>query len=170
MPLLLIFIVIPMVELALIIKVGAWLGAFWTICIIILTAVIGVRLLKLQGINTLMKAGQRMQSGQLPAVELAEGFLLALAGALLLTPGFVTDGIGFSLLIPLVRQRLVHRVLAFIKPRMMAKTGFQSGFHSSFKPGFGARPDAAEPHHSQAGEKQTIEGEFSRDDDGGNKK
>ena len=103
MPLLFIFILVPMIELAVLIKVGSHIGVLWTLALIFLTAIIGVTLLRAQGLATLMRAGQRLQEGQLPAQELAEGFLLALAGALLITPGFVTDAIGFTLLLPGVR-------------------------------------------------------------------
>ncbi|MEC8523524.1 MAG: FxsA family protein, partial [Pseudomonadota bacterium] len=100
MPLLIIFILVPMAELAVLIKVGSAIGVLWTLALIFLTAIIGVHLLRQQGLATLMKANERMQQGALPAQELAEGFLLALAGALLLTPGFLTDAFGFSLLMP----------------------------------------------------------------------
>ncbi|MDF1763825.1 MAG: FxsA family protein, partial [Oleibacter sp.] len=106
LPLLLIFIVIPMIELVLLIKVGSTIGILPTLGLILLTAFIGVNLLRRQGMATLMRARQNMEQGKLPAQELAEGFLLALAGALLLTPGFVTDAIGFTLLVPSMRKRL----------------------------------------------------------------
>ena len=98
MPLLIIFIIIPLIELAVILKVNSFIGIGWTLGLILITAFVGVRLLRQQGISTLLRANQKMQQGQMPAQEMAEGFLLALAGALLLTPGFVTDAAGFILL------------------------------------------------------------------------
>jgi len=71
-----------------------------TIGLVMLTAVVGVALLKRQGIATLTRGVQRAQQGQMPATEMAEGILLAVAGALLITPGFVTDFVGFTLLFP----------------------------------------------------------------------
>ncbi len=159
MPLLVIFIIIPLIELAVILKVNSFIGIGWTLGLIIITAFVGIRLLRQQGLSTLLRANQKMQQGQMPAQELAEGFLLALAGALLLTPGFVTDAVGFTLLVPATRKALVHKVIAFIAPRMMAGGNFQSG---SFNPD-GQFKDV----HSQSAnpqEKITIEGEYTKDD------
>ena len=159
MPLLIIFIIIPLIELAVILKVNSFIGIGWTLGLIVITAFVGVKLLRQQGISTLLRANQKMQQGQIPAQELAEGFLLALAGALLLTPGFVTDAFGFILLVPATRKVLVHKVIAFITPRMMTSSGFQSstGFEEgSFK----------DVHSTTAREpdKITIEGEYTKDD------
>ena len=94
------------------IEVGAGIGAWPTIGLVTLTAVIGVALLKRQGLATLTRAGTRLAAGEWPAREVAEGLLLAIAGALLVTPGFVTDAIGFSLLAPVVRARLAKQLVA----------------------------------------------------------
>lgn len=160
MPLLVLFIIIPIIELAVILKVGSYVGVFWTLLLIIITAFIGVKLLKAQGLSTLMRANQKMQSGQMPAQELAEGFLLALAGALLLTPGFVTDGFGFALLVPTFRKRLIKRVIKFIQPKIVTSAGgFQAG---------GFQTDGFQPSQEKARRDRdghiTIEGEYSKDD------
>jgi UPF0716 protein FxsA len=108
----LIFIVVPVVEIFLLIQVGTIIGAWWTIGLVVLTAVIGVRLLKLQGISTLMRAQEKMQSGKMPAQEMLEGIGLIVAGAFLLTPGFFTDGVGFCLLIPPIRRAIFSAIVA----------------------------------------------------------
>lgn len=82
-----------------------------TLMMIILTAVIGVSLLRQQGLSTLYKAQQKMNQGEIPAMEMIEGIMLAVAGALLITPGFFTDSIGFLLLIPSLRRQLFSRIL-----------------------------------------------------------
>lgn len=130
MPLLLIFIVVPLAELAVLIKVGGAIGILWTFLLILVTAFVGVTLLRAQGLATLMRASERMQQGNMPVKELAEGFLLALAGALLLTPGFLTDAFGFSLLLPGVRSVMAASLLSRFKPQMMQQPG-QSPFHGS---------------------------------------
>ncbi len=84
----------------LLIEVAGYIDAWPTIGLVMLTAVVGVALLKRQGIATLTRGVQRAQQGQMPATEMAEGILLAVAGALLITPGFVTDFVGFTLLFP----------------------------------------------------------------------
>jgi UPF0716 protein FxsA len=100
------FIVMPILEMLILIKVGSLIGAWYTIGLVLLTAIIGVNLLKKQGLSTLMRAQQKAQYGELPVSEIGEGLLLAVAGALLLTPGFVTDAVGFALLSPAVRREL----------------------------------------------------------------
>ena len=96
--LLLIFIIIPLMEMLLLFEVADIIGGFSTLGMVVLTAVIGVQILKRQGLSTLSRANQRLQSGELPAQEIVEGMLLAGAGALLLTPGFITDCLGFIFL------------------------------------------------------------------------
>ncbi len=80
------FLIIPVIEIYLIIKVGGFIGAGWTILLIVLTAIIGVSLLRQQGLSTLMRANQAMSQGQIPAMEMMEGIFLAVGGALLITP------------------------------------------------------------------------------------
>ena len=90
------FIAVPILEIYLLIQVGEAIGAGWTILLVVLTAVIGVWLLRIQGLSTLTRAQQRLQENQLPAREILEGMALVVAGALLLTPGFFTDTVGLS--------------------------------------------------------------------------
>ena len=106
------FIAVPILEIYLLIQVGEVIGAGWTILLVVLTAVIGVWLLRIQGLSTLTRAQQRLQENQLPAREILEGMALVVAGALLLTPGFFTDTIGFLLLFPPTRLALVSLVAA----------------------------------------------------------
>lgn len=105
-----IFLVVPIIEIYLLIQVGQVIGAGWTIFLVVFTAVIGVWLLRIQGLSTLTRAQQKMQHNELPAREILEGMGLVVAGALLLTPGFFTDTIGFFLLFPPTRIWLVSRV------------------------------------------------------------
>lgn len=149
----LIFILIPIAELALLIQVGSHIGLLWTILCILLTAIIGVSLLRIQGINTLMKAQSRLQTGELPATELAEGFILALAGALLLTPGFITDAFGFLLLVPIFRGRFASQIMRFLLKRQGTVS-----MHTHTK-SFSENVQQHSSHHSH-----TIEGEFRRED------
>lgn len=108
---LLLFIVVPFIEIMLLLKVSEHIGALYTIALVLFTAVLGVNLLKRQGFSTLLRFQERLQSGAIPAQEIIEGMLIAFAGALLLTPGFLTDAIGFTCLFPPVRQRIARRIL-----------------------------------------------------------
>ena len=101
------FLVVPIIEIYLLIQVGQVIGAGWTILLVVLTAVIGVWLLRIQGLSTLTRAQRRLQENELPAREILEGMALVVAGAFLLTPGFFTDTIGFLLLFPPTRVWLV---------------------------------------------------------------
>jgi UPF0716 protein FxsA len=115
MPFLLIFLVIfvfiPLTELYVIIEVGDTIGAFATIWLVVLTAVLGGWLVRKQGMGILFRIRQQMERGEAPAIEMLEGALLAIMGILLLLPGFITDALGFLLLIPPLRKFLVVEFL-----------------------------------------------------------
>jgi len=102
--LLAVFILIPIIEIAFIIEVGDFLGFWLTIGLIILTAVIGSYLIKLQGIGVIKRLQNQLGSEEPPVQELVDGAALVIAGIMLLTPGFFTDTIGFLLLIPPLRE------------------------------------------------------------------
>ena len=150
----LLFIVIPLVELYFIIAVGEQIGAFWTVMLVLMTAVVGVNLLRVQGMSTLMRAQQNMSQGQIPAMEMMEGIALALAGVLLITPGFITDSIGFLLLIPASRQAIIRYIMA----RSTFKAGSGGFYESHHKPG--TKPSDSD--RKKVG--RTIEGEYRRED------
>ena len=114
---LILFLLTPLAEMYILIEVGAGIGAWPTIGLVVLTAVLGVALLKRQGFRTLLRAQARLAGGELPARELAEGMLLAIAGAVLVTPGFVTDAVGFALLVPSTRGWLAGLLLAQLARR-----------------------------------------------------
>lgn len=105
--LILLFILIPLLEIYLLIHIGSGIGALPTITLILGTAVLGAILLRFQGRGTLAKIKQDIILSQLPALSLLEGLVLCIAGVLLLTPGFLTDLVGFLFLVPAVRSYLV---------------------------------------------------------------
>ena len=150
----LLFIIMPIVEMTVLIKVGGVIGVPSTIGLVLLTAIIGASLLKRQGLSTLMRANQKMNAGELPAKEVAEGFLLAIGGALLLTPGFVTDAIGFSLLMPGVRGLMIGVLM-----KKMIVSGTQQFSQSSSSGGFSFKAQGFEGG-GQGQQSDIIEGEF----------
>lgn len=103
---LLAFIGVPLVEIALFIQVGGFIGLWPTIAIVIATAMAGTALIRRQGLNTLRRAQREMDAQRLPVRELFDGVCLLFAGAMLLTPGFLTDAAGFVLLAPPLRRLL----------------------------------------------------------------
>ena len=104
--LLLAMIGVPILEIAVFIEAGERIGLWPTLGAVILTAVVGTALLRLQGLSTIARARESLEAGQLPVAAVFDGICLLIGGALLLTPGFVTDAVGFLLLIPPVRQVL----------------------------------------------------------------
>lgn len=100
------FIVVPPVEIGLFIAIGGRIGLVPTMAIVLLTAVIGASLVSRQGRGELVKLQTEFAAGQFPAKPLAHGAMILVSGALLITPGFLTDAIGFSLLSPPIREAL----------------------------------------------------------------
>lgn len=148
--LLLLFLIVPLVEIYLLIQAGGAIGALNTMALVVLTAVAGAWLLRWQGLATLRRVQQSLERGELPETALVEGVLLLLAGALLLTPGFVTDAVGFVLLVPNARVALAQMVI-------------QRGvLRASAPPG--------RPPEGGRGEGRVIEGEVERDDDSGGRR
>ncbi|MDN5937917.1 MAG: FxsA family protein [Salinisphaera sp.] len=140
--LLLLFIAVPLVETWLLIEVGSRIGALPTIGIVIATAVIGSQLVRRQGLHTMREIQACQRRGQLPAVPLAEGAILFVAGVLLVLPGLISACLGFLLLIPPLRRRLARQILR----RALVATPTQTSSHDPQR-----RPDV-------------IEGEYRRED------
>ena len=104
------FIVLPILEMYILIEVGSFIGALNTIGLVLLTALLGLILLRQQGFRTLLNARNKLIQAELPAEEIVTGIFLAIGGALLLTPGFITDFIGFMCLLPFTRRLLMSQI------------------------------------------------------------
>lgn len=109
---------VPIIEIALFIEVGGWIGLWPTIAIVILTALLGTALLRQQGFAALADLQGRLAEGRDPRSALAHGAMILVAGIVLLTPGFFTDAIGFLLLVPPVRDAVIRYVGAKVDVRM----------------------------------------------------
>ncbi|HEX6595872.1 MAG TPA: FxsA family protein [Acidimicrobiales bacterium] len=107
----LVFLVVPIVELAVIIQVGQSIGVLNTIVLLLLVSVVGSWLVKREGLGVWRRFRQQMESGHVPGKEVADGMMIMLAGALLISPGFVTDCVGILLLLPPVRAAIRGSVL-----------------------------------------------------------
>ena len=142
------FLLVPLAEIYVLIQVGSVIGAIPTVALVVLTAVLGAALIRAQGLATVARIRGALDRGEVPAVELLEGACLLVAGALLLTPGFVTDSVGFALLIPGLRRSAILGLL-------------ERGVVNLRE---GARPHTA-PGPSRGGDPgQVIEGEYRRED------
>jgi UPF0716 protein FxsA len=122
--LLIFFLFVPLIEIYILIKVGAVLGALPTITLVVFTAVLGALLIRLQGFSILSRVRSTLGRGEVPAIEMMEGVVLLISGALLLTPGFFTDTVGFLCLIPSLRRRFI---VWFIRRHTMAS---RSSYHA----------------------------------------
>jgi len=148
MPLLLIilFIVMPFVEIALLIQLGGWFGFWPTIGLVVVTAVVGAYVLQAQGVATMHRIAQSMGAGEPPIGPVLDGFFLAISGAFLLTPGVVTDAVGLLLLVPPVRHALARWGLG----RAMKRANFTVHTYST-SAGTQSSPSEAAPHEGPDG-------------------
>lgn len=105
-----IFVIVPIIEIALFVKVGGFIGLWPTLAIVVLTALAGSTLLRSQGVATLATLQNNLRTGGDPINPIAHGALILVAGVLLLTPGFFTDTLGLSLMIPQVRVWVIKWV------------------------------------------------------------
>ena len=148
------FIGVPILEISLLLKVSGAIGGFKTILFVVFTAILGAYLVKQQGLATLAKFQQQANSGQLPAQAMLEGIALLFAGAVLLTPGFFTDAIGFALLVPLFRQQLISYL---VNSGKIVSYGQQANSQSPFHT-YSGSPSHSNPNHSNS---SVIEGEYT---------
>lgn len=143
---LLLFVITPLTELYVLIAVGAKIGALSTILLTLLTATVGILLVRTQGLVTALQANAAMGRGEIPAVAMLEGVVLVLCGVLLLLPGFITDTIGFLLLIPALRYRVLLYML-----QSAAVTAHAHAHNSTDPDGFSAN------YHK---DEEVVEGEY----------
>ncbi|MBL6688901.1 MAG: FxsA family protein [Pseudomonadales bacterium] len=138
------FFLIPLVEMVILIEVGGIIGPLATVGLVVLTAVCGVWLLRLEGTATLYRVQEKLNRGEIPDTELLEGIMLLIGGALLLTPGFATDVIGFICLLPGLRRPIARHIIG-------TSTFSQFSMHTHFR---GRGP----------GGSYTIDGEYEQEE------
>ena len=169
------FIAVPLVEMLLLFEVSDQIGGLSTLGLVVATAVIGVQVLKQQGIATLTRANARLSLGELPAQEIIEGMLLAAAGALLLTPGFITDTLGFVFLAGPLRRLIAARLLrsGLVRAGGGLGAGFSGGpvggssggFSRRSQGGFSGEHQGFDTSAAGSAEGEIIEGEIVREVD-----
>lgn len=166
---LLAFIAVPVIEIALFIQVGDRIGLWPTLAVVLLTAVVGTAMLRHQGLEALRRVQQSLAEDRLPVREMFDGLCLLVAGALLLTPGFMTDAIGFLLFVPPVRGLVAQAAVRYLLSHgrvHVAGAGMHGGFHGA-APGGG--PAAGDGPTAGAGRRPSgagpvIDGEFQEVD------
>ena len=118
MRLFLLFLIVPLIEIALFIQVGGFIGLWWTLAIVILTAALGTFLVRSQGLAVMAQLRGSFENLNDPTEPLAHGAMVLFSGALLLTPGFFTDAVGFALMVPGIRSKIYQ----FVRSRINVQT------------------------------------------------
>lgn len=113
----LLFVFIPAFEIYLLLNIGSLLGALPTVGLVLLTAILGAWLTRRAGLHTLFRIRASLNAGIMPADELFDAFFILIAGFLLITPGFFTDGVGFILLFPPTRQYIKRFIFSRLQKR-----------------------------------------------------
>ena len=126
-PILLSIILIPVLEIYLFIKIGSQIGAFNTILLIFVTAIIGIYYAKYEGINTLRSGFSQLIKNELPTYEIISGAVIAFAAILLIIPGFATDLLGFLFIFPLTRRLIFGKISKNIKKKESEKNNYIDG-------------------------------------------
>lgn len=162
----LLFALLPIVEIALLVNVGGIIGGWNTIGLVILTAFIGAYFVKREGIATLQTAQAKMQRNELPGKEMVEGLMLVVAGILLVTPGFITDVLGFMFALPGSRHVIASQLSKHMKLRVVTQaSGFNQqpggGQHNPFESAFNQHQTGQSGHSDYSGNGDVFEGEFS---------
>ena len=171
--LLVIFVLVPVIELNVLISVGESLGSWTTVGLVFFTAIVGVSLVRSQGISTLMQVQEKLAKGEAPGQEIVEGMMLAVAGLLLLIPGFVTDFIGLVLLTPFTRIPVAGFLYKRMQVKVAANGGFQAGFGSG-GPNQGGNPFGNQGQGPSQGRNpeggDTFDGDFENKPDPSDKR
>ena len=113
------FTIIPVVEIYLLIEIGSAFGVFTSIALVVFTGFLGAYLARIQGLQTLFRIQESLREGRMPSSELLDALLIGVAGLVLLTPGFLTDTVGFVLLIPSTRNAIKYWLQSKIKTQQM---------------------------------------------------
>jgi UPF0716 protein FxsA len=142
--LLIAFLAVPMIEIALFIQVGGVIGLGWTLAIVVITALLGSWLVRSQGAMALGQLRSSFSQMHDPTEPLVHGAMILFAGALLLTPGFFTDAVGFALLVPGIRQAVYQAIRARVVVHQFGD------LHGT----------AQQPHRHTSGQDDVIDGEY----------
>ncbi|CAH9054787.1 hypothetical protein PSECIP111951_04138 [Pseudoalteromonas holothuriae] len=159
------FIVVPIIEIALLIQVSDVIGGVATIALVILTAIFGAKLVKQQGLSAYSNVQGQMSQGQMPAAELFTGLCVIIAGVLLMTPGIMTDVLGFMLLTPVIRTRLAKALMKQVTVKM--QTSMNQSHNTFTHHSSTSQPFEHAEHRDLKSKEQssnTIEGEYQRKD------
>jgi UPF0716 protein FxsA len=158
---LLLFLLFPVLELFVLVRVGMSVGFFWTFLMVLATSVLGFFVMRLAGFATALRARESLTRGELPAREMLEGLMVAVGGGLLLLPGFISDVLGVVCLLPITRRVLVDKLRKRAEDQAMRQRAFADDLQTPANPGPAYRPGAI---HQPTRNPDVIEGEFEHRD------
>ncbi|NAT24982.1 FxsA family protein [Pseudomonas syringae] len=159
---LLLFLLFPVLELFLLVRVGMSIGFLWTFLLVVATSMLGLFVMRVAGFATALRARESLARGELPAQEMLEGLMVAVGGGLLLLPGFISDILGVICLLPITRRLLINKVRRRAEDQAMRQRAFADDLQTqaNHEPA-SHRPSAI---HQPTREPDVIEGEFEHRD------
>lgn len=159
---LLLFLLFPVLELFLLVRVGMSIGFLWTFLPVVATSMLGLFVMRVAGFATALRARESLARGELPAQEMLEGLMVAVGGGLLLLPGFISDILGVICLLPITRRLLISKVRRRAEDQAMRQRAFADDLQTQANHGPAShRPSAI---HQPTREPDVIEGEFEHRD------
>lgn len=158
---LLLFLLFPVLELFILVRVGMSIGFFWTFLLVLATSVLGFFVMRLAGFATALRARESLARGELPARQMLEGLMVAVGGGLLLLPGFISDVLGVVCLLPITRRVLVDKLRKRAEDQAMRQRAFADDLQTQANAEPAYRPGAI---HQSSREPDVIEGEFEHRD------
>ncbi|GFM68898.1 membrane protein FxsA [Pseudomonas cichorii] len=158
---LLLFLLFPVLELFILVRVGMSIGFLWTFLLVLGTSVLGLFVMRVAGFATALRARESLARGELPAQQMLEGLMIAVGGGLLLLPGFISDILGVICLLPFTRRMLADKLRQRAENQAMRQRAFAEDMHQASQGPANSRPGAI---HQTAREPDIIEGEFEHRD------
>ncbi len=158
----LMFLLFPVLELFLLVRVGMSIGFLWTFLLVLATSMLGLFVMRVAGFATALRARESLARGELPAQQMLEGLMIAVGGGLLLLPGFISDILGVICLLPFTRRLLINKV----RDRAEAQAMRQRAFADDLQTRANQETASGRPHaiHQPTREPDVIEGEFEHRD------
>ncbi|WP_122316215.1 FxsA family protein [Pseudomonas cichorii] len=158
---LLLFLLFPVLELFILVRVGMSIGFLWTFLLVLGTSVLGLFVMRVAGLATALRARESLARGELPAQQMLEGLMIAVGGGLLLLPGFISDILGVICLMPFTRRMLADKLRKRAEDQAMRQRAFAEDLQQASQGPASSRPGSI---HQSSREPDVIEGEFEHRD------
>ncbi len=161
---LLLFLLFPVIELFILVKVGMSIGFLWTFLLVLATSMLGLFIMRVAGLATALSARESLARGQLPAQQMLEGLMMAVGGGLLLLPGFLSDILGVICLLPFTRRLLIARLRKRAEDQAMRQRAFADDLQAYPHARQPQEPQSSGAIHAPTRRPDVIEGEFEHRD------